>query len=71
MTDRYFALTVALEADIREDDAEHLLAAILMLRGVRAVEPLVSNPELWTAEQRVRHELGQKLFAALYPKEKP
>ncbi|HMG15529.1 MAG TPA: hypothetical protein VK590_08790 [Saprospiraceae bacterium] len=62
MTDRYFALSVALEKDIRDDDAESLLQAISMLRGVLKVSPLISSPENWVAEERARHELRMKLL---------
>jgi hypothetical protein len=34
MTDRYNSLTVVLDRDIREDDAEHILNAIRMIKGV-------------------------------------
>lgn len=37
MSDRYFALTVVLEQDIRDDDAEPLIAAIRQMRGVADV----------------------------------
>jgi hypothetical protein len=47
MTDRYNYLTVALETDIRSDDAEALIAAIRMLRGVLKVEPNVTDPNDW------------------------
>ena len=67
MTARYNFLTVALERDIREDDAEMLLNAIRMLRGVLKVEPNVADATAWTAEERVRRELGKKLMDVVYP----
>lgn len=67
MTDRYNYLTVALEKDIRSDDAEALISAIKQLRGVLSVEPNVSDPGDWLAESRVRQELGTKLWEILYP----
>jgi hypothetical protein len=68
MTDRINSLTVALKEDIRIDDAEQLIIAIRMLTGVLAVEPNVTTPELWVAHQRVRSDLGQKLWEIIYPK---
>lgn len=68
MTDRYNYLTVVLEQDIRSDDAEPLIQAISMLRGVVKVEPHVANPDNYMAEERARRELGEKLWAILYPK---
>lgn len=69
MTDRYNALTVVLEQDIRSDDAEALIEAITCLRGVLKVTPRVANPDEHIAEMRVRQELGEKLWQVLYPKD--
>lgn len=69
MTDRYNALTVVLDRDIRDDDAECILNAIRMIKGVRSVTGNVADVESHIAEQRVRHELGQKLMGVLYQKE--
>ena len=71
MTDRYHAFTVVLERDIRSDDAEAVINAIRQLRHVLSVEPHVVDVEDWAARERVRRELGQKLWEILYPKEKP
>lgn len=65
MTDRYNALTVVLERDIREDDAELLINAIRMLRGVLSVNPNVSDLQDHVAIMRVKRELTQKLYDAL------
>ncbi len=65
MTDRYNALTVVLDRDIREDDAEHLINAIRMLRGVLSVNPNVSDLQDHVAIMRVKRELTQKLYDAL------
>lgn len=43
VTDRYEGFIVALDKDIREDDAEQVINAIKMVRGVLAVEPLVAG----------------------------
>ena len=54
-------LTVALEQDLSDEQTEMLIAAIRQLRGVLDVTPHEATAELWTAEQRVRHELQMKL----------
>ena len=69
MSDRYNYLTVALEKNIRDDDAKVLISAIEMLRGVLKVKGNVSNGTEFTAEARIRKELGTKLWNILYPKE--
>jgi hypothetical protein len=65
MTDRYNALTVVLDRDIREDDAELLVNAIRMLRGVLSVNPNVSDLQDHVATMRVKCELTQKLYDVL------
>jgi len=68
MTDRYNALTVILEHDIRDDDAEALLSAIRQLRGVLSVSGHVSDMTDHIAQDRARHDLGQRLWNVLYLK---
>lgn len=65
MTNRFHSLTVVLEKDIREDDAEALMAAISQLRGVLNVTGEVSTPETYMAVERARHEIKLKLYSAL------
>ena len=45
MTDRHAGYWVVLEDDIREDDAEHVVNALRMVKGVAAVEPRMSSFE--------------------------
>lgn len=68
MTDRYNTLTVVLEKDVRDDDAETLLAAIRQLRGVLSASGNVTDPAAYMAEERAKRELGDKLWQVLYPK---
>ena len=68
MTDRYNALTVVLEKNTRDDDAEHLISAIRQLRGVLSVTGNVADSGSHIAEYRARHELGAKLIDIVYPK---
>lgn len=68
MTDRYFALTVLLDKDIREDDAQPIIDAIKMIRRVKAVEPHVSNMEVWAGETRARMKLAEEIWSILFPK---
>jgi hypothetical protein len=43
MTDRHAGYLVTLDEDIREDDAQDLITAIEMLRGVLNVTPVTSD----------------------------
>jgi hypothetical protein len=65
LSDRYNYLIVVLEKDLKDEDAQPLLEAIKCLRGVLSVTPNVSDPAGWTAEERVRRELTEKLLQVL------
>lgn len=71
MTDRLNGVYVAFEKDIRDDDVQPLIDAIRCLRGVLRVKKNVVDLNAWVAEERARRELGEKLIAVVYPKEKP
>lgn len=66
MTDKYFALTVVLEHDIRSDDAEQIMNAIRMIKYVLDVKGNIATPESWMAQIRERKEIGEKLFKILH-----
>lgn len=68
MTDRYNALIVVLEQDMRDDDAEALLGAIRQLRGVLSVTGNVADIGSHISDERAKHVLGQKLWGVIYPK---
>lgn len=67
MTDRYHSIGVVLEKDIRDDDAQCILDAIKMIKGVLSVKPHISDFEANMAEERARRELSNKLWKALHP----
>jgi hypothetical protein len=67
MTDRLAGVIVTFKNNIREDDAEATIAAIRQIKGVLSVEPIVGNHHTHMAEQRVRQELGEKLWKVIYP----
>jgi hypothetical protein len=70
MTERWSGFLVSLEKDIREDDGEAVLNALRCIRGVIKVEPVAGGYNEAIAEERVRRELGQKLWNVLYPDSK-
>jgi len=65
MTDRLKGCVVAFEEDIRDDDAEAILNAIRMIKGVSVVTGEVSGPDDWMNRERIRLEIRTKLLAAL------
>ena len=70
MTDRHAGYIVTLEKELRSDDAEAIINALRMVRGVLSVEPVVSDPIGHIAKQTSRHELVTQIWAVLYPERK-
>lgn len=52
MTDRHAGYLVALGRDVREDDAQEIITAIKMIRGVLEVTPVPGNLTLGIAKMR-------------------
>jgi inosine-uridine nucleoside N-ribohydrolase len=67
MTDRFNALVVVLDKDMRDDDAQALTNAIQQLRGVTSVSGNVSDINSLIACERAKRELGEKVWAVIYP----
>lgn len=68
MTDTYYALTVVLEKDAREDNCQRIIDAIKMIKGVLDVEGAVADMESYMAHSRARTDIAKKLWDVLYPK---
>jgi len=62
VTDRHVAYTVLLEREIREDDAEAIVSAISMVKGVREVVPVVADVGMYFAVSAARHDLMMDLL---------
>ena len=65
MTDRINGVFVTLEDDIRIDDAEYLLNALRMVKGVIDVSPNVSDSMNHVAKIRAKTELTNAMLDAL------
>jgi len=61
MSNRYKALTVVLDDDIRDDDAEALVSAIRMMKLVAGVTPVATEPSDYLVRARFRREIAEKL----------
>jgi hypothetical protein len=57
MTDRLKGCTVVFGKDIREDDAEYILNAIRMIKGVSQVEPVISESGDLITEMRMERRV--------------
>lgn len=63
MTNRHSAYVVVLDHDIREDDAQVLISALRMLRGVVDVQPVVTDvSSALVANSRLKNELTRSLY---------
>lgn len=63
MTDRHSGYIVTLSEDIREDDAEFIINALKMVKGVVEVKPVISDPSVnCVVEHRVKNAMRTKLL---------
>jgi len=62
MSDRIRTLTVVLDKDYRDDDCEHIINAILMVKGVISVDPHINNLQDYVARSTSTHDLGMKII---------
>ena len=61
MTDRIKGLTVLLEPDKRDDDAEYIINAIRMIKGVVSVKSHIADTDHHLAVETARRELTTRL----------
>lgn len=61
MTDRYHAIAVVLDRDIRDDDAEFILNAIRMIKGVSMVTGNIVDIDTYSARSKERIAVIEKL----------
>ena len=71
MTDRFHSLTVALTHDLRDDDAQALIDAISLLRGVLAVSGNVRTADSFVAQSRAKREMEQRLWGVIKEGDEP
>lgn len=62
MTDRHAGYVVVLATDMRDDDAEAVLTALRMVKGVASVEPVVADIALHIAEARANQKWVRRLM---------
>lgn len=62
MTTRFKGFQVTLSADTRDDDAQRIIDAIMMVRGVADVRPIESDIGDTIIENRIRRELRTQLY---------
>lgn len=65
MTDRFKGVLVTFDRDIREDDAEPLIDAIRMIRGVLEVKPYIEGGEDYMCYHRGYADCRKRIFDQL------
>lgn len=63
MTDRHAGYVVVLAENIRDDDAQSIVAALCMVKGVLSVEPVISDPGISIATARAKGEVFEKFMS--------
>jgi len=62
MTDRYKGFLITLDKQIRDDDAEHIINALKMIRGVQSVKPYIKGMEDYMEYEKAKTDCGQKIL---------
>jgi hypothetical protein len=65
VTDRHSGYVVTLADDVRDDDAEAIITALRMVRGVISVQPVVADIQSVIAEARRDVEWREALLAMM------
>jgi len=69
MTDRHSGYVIALAEDIREDDAEAVLTALRMVKGVMSVTPIISDGHADIVAMRVDRHWRERIEGLLRTKD--
>lgn len=62
MTDRYKGFLITLEREIRKDDAENIINALKMIKGVQSVKPYVNGLEDWMMYEKGVLDTRSKIY---------
>jgi hypothetical protein len=58
VTDRHSGYVVTLAADVRDDDAQAIITALRMVRGVISVEPVIADIQSLIADESAPRRAG-------------
>ena len=65
MTQRVKGFVVSLDNDMREDDVEHIVNAIKMIKGVSGVQNVDSGIDDVINRMNIKREMSEKIFETL------
>jgi len=62
MSDKIKGCTVAFDKDYKQEDAEKIKEAILMIKGIRGVSFFVTDPADYINRTNMKHDIFKKLM---------
>lgn len=65
MTDRHDGYIVTLDRDVHEDDAQEIINALKMIKGIVAVDPIKSDIGTLIAKQHAKYEIINQIYEVL------
>jgi hypothetical protein len=68
MSDRHAGYLVTLAEDVKDEDAQAIIAALGMVKGVLKVRPVVANPMTYIGRDRADVEWRERIHALLNEK---
>ncbi len=71
MTDRHTGYIVFLDENIRSDDSQSVINAIMCIKHVRDVQPLVADPAHYAARHDAKLDILESLRAWMREQLKP
>lgn len=65
MSDRYNGFVVTFEKPIKDEDAKNLEIALMSIKGVISVKPIVDDIASLCARSQIGHEFRKKLWKVM------
>ena len=65
MTDRFKGFLITLEKEIREDDAENIITALKMIKGVQLVKPYVNGAQDWMMYEKGVWDTRKEIYETM------
>jgi len=62
MSDKIKGCTVAFDEDYKQEDAEKIKEAILMIKGIRGVSFFVTDPADYINRTKIKHDIHKMLI---------
>ena len=66
MSDRHIGYMVLLEHDRKDEDSKYTIDAIMQIKGVVKVDPVVSDHNHWMAIERAKSDIRQSIWDVVF-----